>query len=125
MKRLVLLLALAGTASQLTVAAPAPITGVSGTVSSSPARPGPQLAGVPDTEPMVGALVRVRDARGNDVAQAVADERGHFTLPVPAGRYEVSVDVQGAVFPRCSPAQALVREGKLTTVQIVCDSGVR
>jgi hypothetical protein len=125
MKRLVFLLFLAGAASQLADAAPAPITGLSGTVSSSPARPGPQRAGVPATAPMAGAMVRVRDARGNDVARAIADERGRFTLPVPAGRYEVSVDVQGAVFPRCGSAQVLVREGKLTRVQIVCDSGLR
>lgn len=107
------------------VAAPAIRTGLRGTVSLSPARPGPQQAGMPNTAPMAGALVRVRDARGREVARIRVDDEGQFVLLVAPGAYEISVDVQNAVFPRCSAIHAQVHQHKLTDVQVVCDSGMR
>jgi hypothetical protein len=100
-------------------------SGVSGTVSMSPARPGPQRAGEPDTAPYGEALVQLRDAQGKLVARATTDAQGQFTVPVPAGVYQIGVDVQGAALPRCEAVEATVRANQVARVAIVCDSGMR
>ncbi|WP_445145231.1 carboxypeptidase-like regulatory domain-containing protein [Dyella sp. Tek66A03] len=104
----------------------APIsTGVSGMVSLSPARPGPQHAGESDAAPMASVTVQVRKADGQVVARTVTDAQGRFSVQVPAGQYRVEVDVQGAALPRCEIASALVHDGQLTHVRLDCDSGIR
>ena len=107
------------------VYAESPQTGVSGTVSVSPARPGPQRAGELGAAPLRGAVVYLRDAEGMVLARTVADAQGHYTLLVPDGDYEVQVGVQGRVFPRCRSVDTSVRAGQLVHVDIVCDSGMR
>jgi hypothetical protein len=101
------------------------VTGVSGTVRLSPAGPGPQRAGEAGASPYRGAAVQLRDARGSIVARAIADERGQFTVAVPAGTYEVGIDVQHAAWPRCETVEATVRANRIARVAIVCDSGMR
>lgn len=100
-------------------------TGVSGTVSLSPAGPGPQRAGKPNTAPYRGAAVALRNAQGSVVARAVADAQGRFTIAVPAGIYQVQVDVQQAAFPRCEPVEITVPVNRMARVEMVCDSGMR
>lgn len=102
-----------------------PTGGVSGSVSLWPARPGPQRAGEPGSKGYAGASVQLRDARGRVVAHAVTDSQGRFTMPAPAGRYEVSVDAGGKPYPRCQAADATVHDGALTGVELLCDSGMR
>ena len=99
-------------------------TGVSGTVSMSPARPGPQRDGQPDTVPYRGAMVQLRDAQGSVVAHATTDAQGQFTVAAPAGTYEIRVDVR-ATLPRCEAVEATVRANQIARVAIVCDSGMR
>lgn len=100
-------------------------TGVSGTVSMSPARPGPQRAGESDAAPYQGVTVQLRDAQGNVVAHATTNTRGHFIVAVPAGSYEVRIDVQHAAFPRCETVKTTVHANQIAHVTIVCDSGMR
>ncbi|TAL71697.1 MAG: carboxypeptidase regulatory-like domain-containing protein [Rhodanobacter sp.] len=100
-------------------------TGLDGTVSVSPARPGPQHIGAPSVAPLAKMVVRVRRSDGHEVAHATSDDQGRFTVSVPVGTYDVVVDVQGAALPRCPVTPARVRDGQLTRVQIVCDSGMR
>ncbi|GAA0717323.1 hypothetical protein GCM10009105_24210 [Dokdonella soli] len=100
-------------------------TGVSGTVSMSPARPGPQRAGEPDAVPYRGVMVQLRDVQGSVVAHATTDAQGQFTVAVPAGTYEIRVDVQRAVLPRCEAVEATVRANQIARVAIICDSGMR
>jgi len=102
-----------------------PVTGVSGTVRMSPAGPGPQRAGEPGAALYRGAAVQLRDARGSVVARATTDEQGQFTLAVPAGTYEVRVDVRNAAWPRCEAVEATVHANRIARVAIVCDSGMR
>lgn len=101
------------------------MTGVSGTVRVSPARPGPQRAGEPDSAPYQGMTVQVRDTQGNVVAHATTDAQGQFTAAVPAGNYEIHVGVQHAPWPRCETVEATVRADEIAHVEILCDSGLR
>lgn len=100
-------------------------TGLDGTVSVSPARPGPQRIGAPGVAPLANMAVRVQRSDGHEVAHATTDDQGRFTVSVPVGAYEVVIDVHGAALPRCPIMPAQVRDGRLTRVQIVCDSGMR
>lgn len=68
-------------------------TGVSGSVSVSPAHPGPQRAGISDTSPMAGTVVQVRRADGMLMEKTITDPQGRFTVGIPAGQYRVEVDV--------------------------------
>ena len=96
-----------------------------GTVRLSPARPGPQHAGEPDSLPMSKAVVRVLQANGHEVVQATTDDQGRFTVSVTPGAYDIVVDTQGAAFPRCEVTHVVVKEGAHGNVQVMCDSGMR
>ena len=108
------------------VAAQAPTSWVSGSVTLSPVRPGPQRPGEADTAPFAGALIELRDARGAIVARGTSDAAGRFRLAAPAGDYEVHARARdGAILPRCEDAQVSVRPGQTAEVAIACDSGMR
>ena len=100
-------------------------TGVSGTVRISPSHPGPQRNGESAHAPMAGAAVQVRDANARVVARVVTDAEGRFSAPVPPGEYTLDVDVGSAVLPRCGNAHARVEEGRIASVELECDSGMR
>ena len=100
-------------------------TGMSGIVHRSPAHPGPQRIGDSGSAPMANASVQVLDANHHVVASVTTAADGRFSVAVPAGEYSVEVDVGAAVLPRCGSADAVVRDGKITEVEIECDSGMR
>jgi hypothetical protein len=124
MFRLALLLMLVMTVSPSVQAAPDAVE-LEGTVSLSPARPGPQHAGERDTTAMVKAIVRVLQVDGHEVARTTTDDQGHFKVAVAPGAYKIAVDVQRAVFPRCQAVDVIVHEGVRNDVQVMCDSGMR
>lgn len=100
-------------------------TGVQGTVSVSPTRPGAQRAGGPGVGRLPKATVQLRDGRGQVVARAVSDEQGQFILLAPAGDYKIKAIAPTSPFPRCGQSSIRVDEGQLARLDIVCDSGMR
>ena len=102
-----------------------PQTGVSGSVSVSPARPGPQREGERAASALQGAAVQLRDAQDSVVARATTDPQGQFSMLAPAGDYVVRVNFHGQRFPRCASVEVNVRASEPTRVNIVCDSGMR
>lgn len=100
-------------------------TGVSGTVSMSPAHPGPQHAGEPDASPYQNAMVQLRDAQGRVVARATTNAQGQFTVALPAGTYAIRVDTQRTALPRCETVEVTVHPDQIAHVAILCDSGMR
>lgn len=109
----------------LTSASAMAATGVSGSVTISPAHPGPQRIGESGRAPMKDASIRVLDAHRRVVAHAVTGADGRFCVTVPPGDYSVEVDVGTAVLPRCDSVRASVRSGHVAEVQVACDSGMR
>ncbi len=105
--------------------AAADVTGVSGTVSLAPAGPGPQHMGEPDARPYPGAAITLHDAQGSTLARTASDGHGHFTVALPPGTYEARVQVQRNVFARCPPVRLVVAPNQVTSITIVCDSGMR
>jgi|SRR5450759_1426255 hypothetical protein len=100
-------------------------SGVSGTVTVSPARPGPQRAGEPGAKPLSGAEVQLRGAAGTIVARTNADSNGEFRILAPAGQYELHIDTHHALYPRCQGQSVQVADGKIAHFDIACDSGMR
>jgi hypothetical protein len=49
---------------------------------------------------------------------------GRYRLTLPAGTYTLSVAVSGPL-PRCPTPTATVVAGKVATVDISCDTGIR
>jgi hypothetical protein len=80
--------------------------------------------GVPCDGVYKGARVVVRRSSGQAVQRATADENGTFSVDVPAGAYEVAVEVDG-MLPRCTPAPVTVHARQAARVEIDCDSGIR
>ena len=87
---------------------PPSATGVTGAVMLSPARPGPQRAGVPDLQAYAAATILLSDANGRVIARGATNPAGRFTVDAPAGKYTVGVDTAGARFPRCEPVELTV-----------------
>ncbi len=100
-------------------------SGISGVVTVTPARPGPQRAGAPGGKPLVGADVQIRDAGGAIAGRATTDADGAFRILTPSGAYQLHLDVQGAKFPRCSRQNVQVEAGRMAHVDVTCDSGMR
>ena len=101
-------------------------SGVSGTVTASPTRPGPQRAGEPSVSPFFGAEVQLRSAAGKVVARANADSNGAFRILVPPGQYELHIDTHHpGPFPRCQGQSVQIADGQIAHVDIACDSGMR
>lgn len=103
----------------------APIaSGVAGTISLSPACPGPERPGVACKAAYAGAHLQLSAGDGAIIATAESDAKGAFRVPVRPGRYQLRVDVTGA-YPRCEPIAVAVQQRKFTSVAIRCDSGMR
>ena len=99
-------------------------SGVSGIVTLSPARPGPQRAGQADGRPLAGHEIRLVGADGQFVGRATTADNGRFEIRAPAGRYELQVVVAGP-YPRCDATPVSVRVGQMITIAVSCDSGMR
>ena len=101
-------------------------TGVGGTITVAPSCLGPQRDVQNCVSRYSSARVVVRDARGAVEQRGDADSDGNFhvTLPAP-GSYQVAIEGEGGAWPRCPSANAEVRVGETTRVDIACDSGVR
>ena len=93
-----------------------------GTVTATPAYPGPQRidSPVPASRPVAGATVAL-SAGGATVATTTTDAAGRFTLAVPAGDYDITATGTGY---RGGAAERVTVTGP-TTVTLVVDSGMR
>ncbi|MDQ6768521.1 MAG: carboxypeptidase-like regulatory domain-containing protein [Gemmatimonadota bacterium] len=106
-------------------AAQAAQTGIEGTVSVSPTRPGAQQPGVSSAARLPNAALQLSDGKGHVVAQGASDEQGRFTLQVPAGDYQIQASPLTSPFPRCKASSVRVDADRLTRVDIVCNSGIQ
>ena len=101
-----------------------PTSGVVGTVSVSPACPGPERPGRACTAPYADARVQLLARDGTITAAATTGVDGTFRLAARPGRYELHIDAAG-LYPRCEPASVTVRQGKFSRAVLRCDSGMR
>ena len=103
---------------------PEPTSGIEGVITISPVRGGPVRAGVPDWRPLANTAFIVGNKTGK-VTSFTTDSEGHFKIPLPAGHYTVVREGVSGRVGRFGPFDVDVAEGKMTTVEWRCDSGMR
>ena len=102
---------------------PAPTTGIEGSISISPIRPGPSRLGETDSAPLANVAFEVVSDAGV-VATFTTDAKGHFRVPVPPGRYTIKMREKKKI-GGCREMPAEVKAGGFAKVEWHCDSGMR
>jgi hypothetical protein len=98
-------------------------TGIEGNVRVSPTHGGPIKMGEPDSAPLVNATCLVETAAGT-IKTFTTDEKGHFKVELPPGRYAVRVEKIGIKGRGCGLADIEVTSG-FKQVDLHCDTGLR
>lgn len=99
-------------------------SGIEGTITISPARPGPIRAGEAASVPLANATFVVENSNA-EVASFTTDDKGRFRASLPPGHYKVSLKGRKSSIGRFGPFEVDVVSGKMTNVQWECDSGIR
>jgi hypothetical protein len=100
-------------------------SGIEGTITMSPAHPGPLRIGEESSKPLPGTkFVVQKEGEAAPAASFTTDESGKFHVNLPPGKYTV-VREGGRSIGRYGPWEVEVTEGKMTSVTWNCDSGMR
>jgi hypothetical protein len=100
-----------------------PSTGIAAEVRRGPISPVDQV-GVDNTAPVPGAQVVILS--GNyALGQVTTDAAGKATMNVPPGDYQVAVYTCPGAMRAPAPVGTHVASGALTSVRVVCDTGIR
>ncbi len=102
---------------------PAPTTGIEGSISISPIRPGPSRQGETDSGPLVNVTFDVVKETAV-VASFTTDAKGHFRVAVPPGRYTVKMREQKKI-GGCRAQTVEITAGGFAKVEWHCDTGMR
>ena len=99
-------------------------SGIEGTITVSPARPGPVRADEPASVPLTNATFVVEN-NNSEVASFTTDNQGRFRASLPPGHYKVSLKGRRSSIGRFGPFEVDVASGNMTKVEWQCDSGIR
>ena len=99
-------------------------SGIEGVITISPANPGPIRADAPGSVPLANAPFVVEKNNG-EVTSFITDDKGRFRVSLPPGHYKISLKGRKTTIGRFGPFEVDVSDGKITTVQWECDSGIR
>lgn len=100
-------------------------SGIEGTVTVSPIHGGPSRLGVPDSAPFANASFFVESAAGGQVATFQTDEKGHFKVALPPGRYAIRAEKAGMKGRGCGLQDIEVTATGFKQVDLHCDTGLR
>jgi hypothetical protein len=96
-----------------------------GSVTLGPLTPVEQVGGPPSEKPYQ-ATIDVRVTGGKRMATVSSGKDGRFSLSLPAGRYTlVPRTPTDSPLPYASPVDVVVVAGRVTTVTIAYDTGIR
>lgn len=98
-------------------------SGIEGTITISPAKPGPTRIDV-GSVPLANATFVVENNNA-EVTSFTTDDKGHFRVALPPGHYNISLKGRKSSIGRFGPFDVEVVSGKTTNVQWECDSGIR
>ncbi|HET9418933.1 MAG TPA: hypothetical protein VFO30_06295, partial [Chthoniobacterales bacterium] len=99
-------------------------SGVEGTITVSPASPGPARLGVPNSRPLANTTFLVQGA-ASPVRTFTTDAHGQFCVLLPPGHYTVSLKDSQPRIGRFGAFEVDVISSKMTSVSWQCDSGMR
>ena len=108
------------------LAAAATTSGIGGRASAGPVCPvvRPGQTGC-DPRSVQGAVLIVRDGSGKEVARTTTDGSGLFRVVVAAGSYTVEAQQVEGLMGTAPVVQVTVEAGRLATVSIDYDTGIR
>ena len=76
--------------------------------------------------PLSARITAINTATGVAEAVTTSDASGRFRIALPPGPYRLSaVNLTGAVYPRSSPVDVVVVEGRYIQVTVQFDSGIQ
>lgn len=101
------------------------LSGIEGTVTVSPIHGGPSRLGVPDSAPFANASFFVESASGSQVATFKTDDKGHFKIALPPGRYAIRAEKAGMKGRGCGLQDIEVTAAGYKQVKLDCDTGMR
>jgi hypothetical protein len=108
-------------------AAAGPETGIGGVATAGPVCPvektPPDPACAP--RPVAGATVVIRDASGTEVVRSTTAANGTFAAALRAGEYIVEPQAVEGLMGTAPPQTVTVADGRLTTIELVYDTGIR
>ena len=99
-------------------------SGIEGTITISPARPGPIRADEAGSVPLPNATFTVENNNAQ-MTSFTTDNQGRFRASLPPGHYKVLLKGRKSSIGRFGPFEVDVASGKMTKVQWECDSGIR
>ena len=99
-------------------------SGIEGTITISPSKPGPTRIDEPGSMPLSNATFFVENNNA-EVASFTTDEKGHFRVALPPGHYKASLKGRKTSIGRFGPFEVDVAPGKMAKVEWECDSGIR
>lgn len=99
-------------------------SGIEGMVTISPTCGGPVRPGQDCTAPYQ-AVITVLDAANKAVDQATSDAQGRFRLPLPPGVYTLRPERPKPGIATAADITVTVEAGRVTSVEIMYDSGLR
>jgi len=102
-------------------------TGIFGTAAAGPVCPVEQIPADPACapRPVPGAVVLIRDARGQEVARATTDANGVFFVELAPGSYVVEGQPVQGLLGTPAAFEATVYEAGETVILIAYDTGIR
>jgi hypothetical protein len=122
---LLALVALAASTCAKTAGLPASAqSGVSGRVLLGPSCP-VERADTPCPDRPIQARVEARDRSGKLVTAIESSDRGAFRLALAPGTYELRAMGDAGLVPLAKPVTVTVRAGRITSVQLIIDTGIR
>ena len=99
-------------------------SGIEGTISVKPARPGPTRIDEALSVPLAKATF-VAEGNNRTATSFTTDDQGHFRVSLPPGHYKVSLQERKSSIGSFGPFEIDVVPGRMTNAQWVCDSGIR
>jgi len=115
------------TETTVTIVATSMAVSISGYIHVGPTCPVERFPANPNCadRPFPSALIAVwKEGSNSPVAEALVEKDGRFMMAVPPGSYRVTSG-DGSGLPRCQETTVKVVDGKISQVDISCDSGIR
>ena len=98
-------------------------SGINGKILYGPTYPGPCGIGMDcGDKPYIGTVIVKTEDRSREITRFVTDSKGEFHVNLEPGNYVV--EVPKLWITGCSKVVE-VEQGKLTNIEILCDTGIR
>lgn len=99
-------------------------SGIKGVITISPSCAGATKSNEPCVKPFANAPIRLKKTDGQIVSTVNSAADGKFEIQAGPGLYDLQIEIDGE-YPRCETVTVKVKKGRLSEVNLECDSGMR